>query len=66
MQAGIRFDDLVKGMYMLIGGRTGRGKSVFIYALIHSLVHFAQDKVKISIYGKAKDFSDFKKHLHRL
>jgi S-DNA-T family DNA segregation ATPase FtsK/SpoIIIE len=55
--------DLSKMPHLLIGGRTGSGKSVFINSIISSLVHrFKSDQVKITIIDpKGIDFEKWAK-----
>ena len=51
--------DLAKMPHMLIAGRTGSGKSVFVQSIITSIVyHFTPDKCKLMIVDpKAVDFA---------
>jgi len=53
--------DLAKMPHMLIAGRTGSGKSVFVQSIITSIVyHFTPDKCKLMIVDpKAVDFASW-------
>jgi S-DNA-T family DNA segregation ATPase FtsK/SpoIIIE len=53
--------DLAKMPHMLIAGRTGSGKSVFVQSIIVSIVyHFTPDKCKLMIVDpKAVDFASW-------
>ena len=53
--------DLAKMPHMLIAGRTGSGKSVFVQSIITSIVyHFTPDKCKLKIVDpKAVDFASW-------
>ena len=53
--------DLAKMPHMLVAGRTGSGKSVFVQSIITSIVyHFTPDKCKLMIVDpKAVDFASW-------
>ena len=58
--------DLAKMPHMLIAGRTGSGKSVFVQSIITSIVyHFTPDKCKLMIVDpKAVDFAAWEQIPH--
>ncbi|MBR0212791.1 MAG: DNA translocase FtsK, partial [Alphaproteobacteria bacterium] len=58
--------DLAKMPHMLVAGRTGSGKSVFVQSIITSIVyHFTPDKCKLMIVDpKAVDFAAWEKVPH--
>ena len=58
--------DLAKMPHMLVAGRTGSGKSVFVQSIITSIVyHFTPDKCKLMIVDpKAVDFAAWEQVPH--